>query len=123
MAIREKRPVYNEPVIRRSRDVVPRLRGVSLARIESPVRIRLTLEQNLRVCGLAKPSRRRMPLNAQTHRVVLAMLSEADSPLSASLRARAAVLAGALNIKAAAPVLGRIAADETEDLATRIGAA
>ena len=50
------------------------------------------------------------------------MLTELDSPLSASLRARAAGAAGKLRIKEATSSLRRIALDEADDLTTRIAA-
>jgi hypothetical protein len=118
---RSKRPVYNEPLLARRGDVIPRIRNVGRRGIDATVRCRLTLEQNLRLCGLSK-STPRLAATAQVKTILLAMLDETDSPVSASLRARATALAGTLGVKSAAPVLGRIAADETEDLATRMGA-
>jgi hypothetical protein len=50
------------------------------------------------------------------------MLKEKDSPLSASLRMRATAMLGPAGVKAAAPLLRRIALDENDDLATRFGA-
>jgi hypothetical protein len=122
MIRKAKRAVYNEPLPVRTGDVFPKTPRVALQRIGATVRARLTLERKLRlVCGLAKPEPS-IARTAHIRRLLLTMLDESDSPLSASLRARAAALAGPFGLRNAAPKLGRIAADESEDLATRLGA-
>jgi hypothetical protein len=50
------------------------------------------------------------------------MLSEIDSPLSASLRAAAAAVAGPLKLTEATPLLRSMAVDEKEDRRTRLHA-
>jgi hypothetical protein len=122
MIRKTKRPVYNEPTPVRTRDIVPKTPRIATQRLNATVRTRLTLERRLRrVCGLAKPGPS-IVANAQIRRLMLTMLDEADSPMSASLRARVAEIAGALGVTQGAPKLGRIAANEDEDLATRLGA-
>ncbi|ODR19237.1 hypothetical protein BHQ19_25025 [Mycolicibacterium porcinum] len=56
-------------------------------------------------------------------RVLLSMLTEADSPLSANLRATVAEILGAAGIVGAAAQLREIALDEAEGLQTRLNAA
>jgi HEAT repeat protein len=121
MAKREKRPVYNEPLRARHGDVVPERLPISPKQLDVTVRARLELERNLRLCGLSKATPSTVPA-ARVRGIVLAMLDEIDSPLSASLRARAAALAGPLGIKKAATTLRRMALDEADDLATRLAA-
>ena len=115
------KPRYNEPLIQPEGDVVPKLKSVRTATLGPRVAIRLNLEKSLRLCGLAKPGKS-IRISPATRGVLLAMLREFDSPLSASLRARVAHAAGALKLTGAADVLRSIALDESEDLSTRIGA-
>lgn len=118
---RKFRLVLNEPAIKRPGDMVPALKRVRVAGLGLIIGTRLRLESDLRVCGLAKPGRSR-PLTSAGRKVLLAMLREKDSPLSASLRMRATAHLGPAGVKAAAPLLRRIALDESDDLATRLGA-
>lgn len=112
--------VYNEPAREPSGDVVPRLPRVAVEVLEPVVRVRLELERELRQC--AHGGAQQVEFAPEAHEVVLKMLAEADSPLSASLRARAAVLAGPLRLKRAVPLLRKMALDEKEDLLARVNA-
>ena len=114
-------PRYNEPLLQPEGDVVPKLKSVRTATLGPRVSIRLNLEKSLRLCGLAKPGKS-IRVSSAMRGVLLAMLREVDSPLSASLRARVAHAAGSLKLKDAADVLRNLALDESEDLSTRIGA-
>jgi hypothetical protein len=114
--------VYNEPVVARHGDRLPSPATVPVARLSAVVKARLELERHLRVCG-------NRPLGPPFHftvthaRVLIRMLSELDSPLSAGLRARAAGVVGALRLERAVPLLRRIAIDEDDDIQTRLNAA
>jgi hypothetical protein len=112
---------YNEPTVKRGRDVTPRFPRLVTRSLGAIVRARLELEHHLRVCGLDN-SEKAIAFTPRHQRVLLAMLVEADSPLSSSLRARAAGVAGALRLAAAGPLLRRLALDENEDLQTRLNA-
>src|SRR5688572_10264070 len=79
------RVVLNEPTIERSGDKVPSLAPVAIRRLGTFVSARLLLERELRLCGLAKPGRS-ITATPAVRQVLRAMLLEADSPLSASLR-------------------------------------
>jgi hypothetical protein len=116
-----KRAYYNEPLKAPRGDYVPRLAATKVRTLNATVRTRLALERELRLCGLTKPESSAL-MTAAARQVLVTMLREVDSPLSASLRARAAAMAGKLGLKRAAGVLRRIALDEGEDLATRFGA-
>jgi hypothetical protein len=118
---RKYRLVFNEPTIKRPPDIVPTLAAVNVKALGAIVGARLILERELRICGLAKAGRPIQPTTA-IRRVLLAMLAETDSPLSASLRMRAAAVAGPFKVRNAVPRLRRIALDEDEDLSTRLGA-
>jgi hypothetical protein len=118
---RKHRLVLNEPTLERTGDKVPALARLNLKALGPTVGARLILERDLRVCGLARPGPS-IRVTAAIRQVLLTMLEETDSPFSASLRMRAAALAGPLDVKKAAPRLRRIALDEDEDLATRLGA-
>ena len=102
-------------------DRLPSPATVPVARLSAVVKARLELERHLRVCANG-------PLGPQfrftvTHaRVLIQMLSELDSPLSAALRARAAGVVGALRLERAVPLLRRIALDEKDDIQTRLNA-
>ena len=116
-----KRAYYNEPLKAPRGDAVPKLTPVRTVTLRATVRTRLTLEKELRVCGLAPPGPS-IQVTASMRKILVSMLAEVDSPLSASLRARAAGAAGKLGIKEATSALRRIALDEAEDLSTRVGA-
>jgi hypothetical protein len=111
--------IYNEPLSSPRGDLTPKT--ASIKRIDKMVKARLELERHLRICG--NPPTRPFRLTAAHSRVLLAMLSENDSPMSASLRARAAGVAGEVKLRRAAPILAQMALDEKEDLQTRINAA
>jgi hypothetical protein len=113
--------VINEPRSTRHGDIVPLVEGDPLRSIPPLVQARLELEGHLRLCGLARSA----PVLkfGDAHAIVLEkMLHELDSPLSASLRARAAALAGALGLQGLVPNLRAIVLDEQEDAATRVAA-
>jgi hypothetical protein len=114
----KKSPIYNEPIPRHRGDRIPKLRRIG--RLDPIVRIRLELENTLRVCG--NSSERPLKLGKMHIPVLMAMLSETDSPLSASLRARTAGVVGFMKIKEAAPALTRIALNEDENIQTRLNA-
>jgi len=111
---------YNEP-LPASDDVVPVVEPVELDELPPTVRTRLVLERELRVCGLGEPTPPRT-FTAIERGVLLKMLAEKDSPLSASLRMRAAGVAGRAGLHDATSDLRRMALDETEDRATRCAA-
>jgi hypothetical protein len=112
---------YNEPRTARRGDRVPKLARTVTRGLDRVVRARLEIEGALRVCGNEREPT--FGLRAVHVQVLVAMLSEADSPLSASLRARAAAAAGPLKLSKAAPALRAIALNEDEDLLTRLNAA
>lgn len=118
---RKYRLIYNEPTIKRPGDIVPALAAVNIKALGPTVGARLILERELRICGLAKAGRPIQPTTV-IRRVLLAMLGETDSPLSASLRLRAAAVAGRFTVRSAVSRLRRIALDEDEDLSTRLAA-
>jgi hypothetical protein len=111
---------YNEPRTARRGDRMPKLAPTVPRGLDRLVRARLEVESALRVCGNERGPAFR--LRAGHLQVLVAMLSEADSPLSASLRARAAAAAGPLKLSKAAPALRAIALNEDEDLLTRLNA-
>lgn len=122
MIKRSKLPIYNEPMPTRRGDVIPKMKAVAVQRLGESVRARLALEPRLRrQCGLAKPEPQ-IHSTAIVRALLVTMLRESDSPLAASLRARAAALVGPMGAKNALPILARIAVDESDDLATRLGA-
>ncbi|HYN24868.1 MAG TPA: hypothetical protein VES69_07470 [Pyrinomonadaceae bacterium] len=98
---------------------MPKVRRAAIRSLSPVVRARIQLEASLRVCGV-DPAPKVTKFTAVHRRVLLAMLSKVDSPVSASLRARAADVTGTLRIREAAPVLRRMALDEQEDLQTRL---
>ncbi len=114
--------VHNEPLARPRGDRFPKGEPVPIARLNRVVRARLELERELRVCG-NRPIGNPLRITQAHVRVLLAMLAEVDSPLAASLRARAAGAAGPMKLERAAPVLRKMALDEEEDLHTRLNAA
>lgn len=115
-------PRYNEPLPRPRGDRVPRVPTVGPRRLERVVRARLELERSLRECANG-PTRRPLSLTAAHRTALLAILSETDSPLAASLRARAAAVVGPMKLEQAAPALRRMVLDEGDDLQTRLNAA
>jgi hypothetical protein len=120
MAIRDVAK-YNEPGKPSRADRVPKVARISGRALGPTVRARLELERTLRVCGNDRSPAIRY---SDAHRQALvAMLREADSPLSASLRAHAAGAAGPLKISKAAPLLRAMALADEEDLLTRLNAA
>lgn len=114
---------FNEPVDVVWKDVVPPQARFRPERLGATVQARIELESQFRVCG-ADPQTRRSAIEfTPTHRKVLVlMLSESDSPFSASLRAVAAATAGPLRLTEAARVLRDMAVDENEDRKTRLHA-
>jgi hypothetical protein len=119
--LKQVKPRYNEPLPQPKGDVVPKLKSVRTATLGPRVAIRLDLEKNLRLCGLAKPGKS-IRVSSVMRGLLLVMLHEVDSPLSASLRARVAHAAGPLKLAEAASTLRNLALDEAEDLSTRLGA-
>ena len=111
---------FNEPRKSSRGDRVPKLAPISTRALSPVVRARLEIERTLRVCGNDRSPALRFRA-AHEHSLV-AMLREADSPMSASLRARAAAAVGPLQLARAAPVLRTMAMNEDEDLQTRINA-
>lgn len=119
----ERSKLYNEPQQVAWRDVVPASAKVRPEALGTAVHARIQLESELRVCGAEPQDRlKRLEFTAVHRRVLLRMLSENDSPLSASLRAAAAATAGPLKLAEAAPVLRSMALDEKEDRRTRLHA-
>ena len=116
-----KRAYYNEPLKAPRGDVIPKLTAVKAANLNATVKSRLTLEKDLRRCGLGAPGPS-IKVTAAVRKILISMLTEIDSPFSASLRASAARAVGQLGIKEATGTVRRIALDETEDLLTRVGA-
>lgn len=114
--------VYNEPAVARRGDRLPTTAPVLIDRLSAVVRARLDLERQLRTCG-NRPIGQSFHFTATHARVLIQMLSELDSPLSADLRARAAGVVGPLRLERAVPILRRIALDEDDDLQTRLNAA
>jgi hypothetical protein len=112
---------YNEPLAAFKGDVVPRMRRLRAKDFSSRVQTRLEVEQDLSRCGNDERSK---PFVYTTARrtALLAILAENDSPLSASLRADAALVAGALADKRFVTPLRKLALDEHEDLETRLNA-
>jgi len=110
-------PVYNEPLLKRRNDWSPKLQQIG--GMHPIIKARLELEKTLRMCG-NDPEK---PLKIKkTHvKVLLAMLSETDSPLSASLRARSAGIVGFMKIKEAAKILREMALKD-DDIQTRLNA-
>jgi len=122
MAI-ERSKLYNEPLSAARKDVVPAVGKIYPERLGAVIQARLELESRLRVCATEPQSDLGTLHFAAVHRRVLVrMLSETDSPLSASLRAGAAAAAGPLKMTEAAPVLRMMALDEKEDRRTRLHA-
>lgn len=117
----ERSKHYNEPVEATWKDVVPPSARLRPERFGAALQARMELESQLRVCGADPQSRRTTIQFTPVHRKVLVlMLSESDSPLSASLRAAAAATAGPLKLAEAGPVLRSMAVDENEDRKTRL---
>lgn len=119
----ERSKLYNEPLEVAWRDVVPAAARIRPERLGAAVQARIELESRLRVCGVEPQSGLgTLQFTAVHRRVLVRMLSEADSPLSASLRAAAAAAAGPLKLTEAGPVLRGMAVDEKEDRRTRLHA-
>jgi hypothetical protein len=116
-----KRAYYNEPLKAPRGDVIPTLTAVKAVNLNATVKSRLILEKALRQCGLAAPGPS-IKVTVAVRKILVSMLTEIDSPFSASLRARAASAVGQFGIKEATGIVRRIALDETEDLSTRVGA-
>ncbi len=114
---------YNEPLGAAWRDVIPRGDKLRPERLGTMVDVRIQLESELRVCGVAPQEKLKTIRITTAHRKVLVlMLAENDSPSSASLRAAAAAVAGPLRLSEAAPALRSMALDEKEDRRTRLHA-
>lgn len=113
--------VYNEPRKSSRSDRVPKLAHISARALGPIVRARLEIEHMLRLCGNDRSPALRF--RAAHQQALVAMLREADSPMSASLRAHAAAAAGPLRLVKALPVLRAMALDDEEDLLTRVNAA
>jgi hypothetical protein len=112
-------PVYNEPVRSPRGDVVPAVKRIT--RLPPMVKARLEIELELRRCGL-EPRKRPFRYTRAHKTVLVKLLSEFDAPKTASLRARAAGVAGPLKLTEAAAHLRSIALDNDEDFATRFHA-
>jgi hypothetical protein len=119
---RAQSPVYNESVVMPRGDRVPAGIDVAKVKLGRTIRVRFELERLLRQCA-NQPVDKPIRLTDLHVKVLLAMLTEHDSPLSASLRAAAAGLVGAAGITEAAPLLRRMALDDAEDPLTRANAA
>ena len=119
----ERSKFYNEPLDTAWRDAVPVAARIRPERLGAAVQARIELESGLRMCG-AEPQNRMGTLQFTSvhRRVLVRMLSEIDSPLSASLRAAAAAVAGPLKLTEATPLLRSMAVDEKEDRRTRLHA-
>jgi hypothetical protein len=119
----ERAKFYNEPLDVAWKDISPAAGRLRPERLGAAVQARIELESALRVCGVEPQGRLGTLQFTPVHRRVLVrMLSENDSPLSASLRASAAAAAGPLKLAEAAPVLRSMAVDEKEDRRTRLNA-
>jgi hypothetical protein len=114
--------VYNEPSTRPRGDRVPKAQPFAPARLGRLVRARLELERELRICA-NRPASKPLRFTDAHAQVLLAMLTELDSPKSASLRARAAAAVGPMGLTKAAPTLRKMALDQQEDEQTRLNAA
>ena len=97
------------------------MRHVRAATLSPMVRTRLEVEQALSQCGNDDRSKA-FHFTTARRTVLLAMLREQDSPLSASLRADAAMVAGALDDRRFVRPLRTLALDAREDLETRLNA-
>jgi HEAT repeat protein len=113
----EKNADYNEPLAE-FEDRIPELEPVAHGSLPATVQARIGLERNLRVCGRAQPEPTR-GFTTVERRVLQAMLNEFGSPLSASLRIRAAAAAGPAGLTAATRTLRNMALDDHEDRGTR----
>ena len=82
---------YNEPTAAPKGDSIPKLKPIDKKKLGNLVNTRLELESNLRVCGLDK-SKGTIKTTSAYRKVLMSMLAELDSPLSASLRSRVAEL-------------------------------
>jgi hypothetical protein len=119
----ERPKSYNEPVEAAGRDVMPASARVRPERLGAAVHARLMLESQLRICGVQpKETIKSVEFGPAHRKVLVRMLSEVDSPLSASLRSAAAAAAGRLRLAEAAPLLRAMATDENEDARTRLHA-
>jgi HEAT repeat protein len=116
-------PILNEPGKATRNDIVPRFDALVPATLDALTRARLELEWKLRVCR-TDPSDELQPIEftPQQREVLLRMLGETDSPLSASLRASAAAIAGPLRLVEAVPLLRAMALDANEDRRTQLHA-
>jgi hypothetical protein len=112
---------YNEPRKTSRGDRVPKPARATTRALAPIVRARLEIERALRLCGNDRSPAPRIRA-AHAHALV-AMLREADSPMSASLRARAAAAVGPLKLTKALPALRAMVLDEEDDLLTRVNAA
>jgi hypothetical protein len=112
---------YNEPLVISKGDYVPRVSKVKVKQLSATVRARLEVEIELSRCG-NEESDAAFRFNAVRRKALLAILAESDSPLSASLRADAASVAGGIKDKKIQSAVRKIALDEKEDLETRLNA-
>lgn len=111
-------PIYNEPLAESPNDLTPKV--APAVGLDALVKVRLELEDMLRCCGNDQSAP--LEFGALHAKVFVAMVSESDSPLSASLRAQAAGVVGHLKIDDAKPILKTMAMDEKEDLRARLNA-
>jgi hypothetical protein len=111
---------YNEPRRSSRADRVPKLAQIQTRVLSPIVRARLEMERTLRICGNDQTPALRF--SAAHKQSLIAMLREADSPKSASLRARAAAAVGPLKLARAASPLRAMVMNDEEDLQTRINA-
>ena len=119
----EPSKLHNEPLAAAWKDIVPAEAAIRRERLGATIQARIELESTLRVCGVEPQDKTGGISYTSAHRKVLVrMLLEADSPLSASLRAAAAATAGPLKLTEAAPVLRLMSIDEKEDRRTRLHA-
>ena len=117
----ERTKSYNEPIITPRGDKIPKIKPLQRKTLSPLAIARLELETNLRICGLTM-EKASIKTTSLHQKVLRLMLKEFDSPMSASFRSRSAAVAGPLKLKDVSSTLCNIALDESEDLATRIGA-
>ena len=113
--------VRNESSIQSRGDKMPIVPKSDFQRLPLIVKARLEIEKNFGFCpvGKQRPSVKWSKLHKQALGI---MMTESDSPLSASLRAFSASIAGHLAITGSIPELIKIFLDKNEDLRTRVNA-
>ena len=115
---------FNEPAKAIRKDTLPPVAALVMETLGTLTRARLDLEWKLRVCRTdpGDEIEAAFELTPPHREVLLHMLGEFDSPLSASLRASAAAIAGPLRLQEAVPILRGMALDANEDRRTRLNA-